>query len=116
MSFLSELGTRFRELRVANGWTQAGVAEKAGIGLEHYSKIENGNETRNPTIKLLESVCGVFGMTLAQVAFQTQNGKPVPIETMIDFFKRLGDEERELIYKLIAKLARGRGSRIPRRR
>ncbi|MCD8353016.1 MAG: helix-turn-helix transcriptional regulator [Clostridiales bacterium] len=35
-------GMRIRDLRMAKGYTQAEVAKRLNIGLEHYKRVESG--------------------------------------------------------------------------
>ena len=58
-------GTIIRELRTKKGMTQAELAEKLFVSDKTVSKWENGKGY--PDISLLESIAGVFGVSVAEL-------------------------------------------------
>lgn len=49
------VGTRISQLRQDRGWTQKELADKAGIGSNHVSRIETGKmQPRRSTLKTFE--------------------------------------------------------------
>ena len=48
-----------KAFRTSKGLTQKDVAEMLGISTSHYACIEQG--THNPSTKLIETFCKVFG-------------------------------------------------------
>lgn len=58
MTTPEKIGNNVCKLREAKGWTQADVADKAGINTNTYAKIERGVQT--PSIPMLEKLAEVF--------------------------------------------------------
>ncbi len=46
----TEIGLRLRQVRLEKGYTQHGVADKAGIGVVYLSEVERGKKM--PSIKI----------------------------------------------------------------
>lgn len=55
---LSLLPRRIKHLRGLKNWTQAILAEKAGISRSYISELERG--TREPTVGILKSIADAF--------------------------------------------------------
>jgi transcriptional regulator with XRE-family HTH domain len=55
-----ELGERLRKAREQAGLTQAEVAEKAGVHVNYYARIERGEE--NPSYTKLQNIMKVLGI------------------------------------------------------
>jgi transcriptional regulator with XRE-family HTH domain len=51
--------------RICLGWTQERTAEKAGLNLPHYQKIEEG--VMNATLRTLEGLCEAFGVEVEEL-------------------------------------------------
>ena len=56
---MKEIGDRIRCERLARSMRQRYLAESAGVGAPHISKIESGRE--NPSDELLERIAEVLG-------------------------------------------------------
>jgi transcriptional regulator with XRE-family HTH domain len=54
MSSLDELGKKLKNIRKKLELTQADVADRAGIHVNYYAKIERGEV--NPTYEVIESI------------------------------------------------------------
>lgn len=50
-----------RALRVARGWTQEQLAEKAGLDYKYYQLFES-EHTESPSLRMIEALAGVFGL------------------------------------------------------
>ena len=57
--------------RIKYGWSQADLAEKAGVTQQHISKIENGEFTN---LLALEKLLGFFGLAI-RVSVVSLSGK-----------------------------------------
>ena len=49
------MAVRLREIRSSKGWTQAEVAQKAGISTNYYARIERADAS-NISLEILEAV------------------------------------------------------------
>jgi len=58
------LAKRLRRLRKQYGYTQQGVAEKAGLDYKYYQTIE-GKHPPNLTFDSLERIAKAFGISLS---------------------------------------------------
>lgn len=58
------IGDRLRELRLACGLSQEQLALEANITPAYLCQVERGS--RNPTVALMERLCAVLGVTLAE--------------------------------------------------
>lgn len=59
------LGTRIRELRNAQGWTQFEMAERTGIDRSYLAEVETGKI--EICLRNLELVAQTFGIELHQL-------------------------------------------------
>jgi transcriptional regulator with XRE-family HTH domain len=59
------LATGAKRERARLGWTQELAAEKAGLNIRHYQKIEEGSV--NTTLKTLEALAQAFGIDIADL-------------------------------------------------
>ena len=68
----ARLGTRIRELRKAQGWTQFEMAERTGIDRSYLAEVETGKV--EICLRNLELVALTFGLELHQlVRFTSSN-------------------------------------------
>jgi transcriptional regulator with XRE-family HTH domain len=58
---IKKIGKAIKAARLEKGMTQAGVAKKAGIGLNRYAIVERG-EAENITINKLEKIVKALGI------------------------------------------------------
>ena len=65
MSHSNIIGQRIRHYRKLNKVTQAGLAQKLGVGSLYISNIEQGN--RNPSLEMLVQICDWFGVELSDI-------------------------------------------------
>ena len=59
-NIFKDLGDKLKRLREKAKMTQAEVADKAGIHVNYYARIERGEE--NPTYEKLESIKKALGI------------------------------------------------------
>jgi transcriptional regulator with XRE-family HTH domain len=62
----SDFGPRLRELREAAGWTQAQLAERAGLHAQGVVKLERGE--REPAWSTLLALAAALGVSVAAFA------------------------------------------------
>jgi transcriptional regulator with XRE-family HTH domain len=58
-------GTRLKELRTAQNWTQEDLADKAGIGRVFISQMENGH--KDVCLGVLETLADSFKVTVSEL-------------------------------------------------
>ncbi len=66
-----KLGCRVRELRLANGWTQEYLAERAGVHEKFLGAVERGE--RNVTLRNIARIARGLGVPIAAL-FVTEEG------------------------------------------
>lgn len=59
------IGARIKARRERRGWTQAVLADRAGVSRIYVQKIENG--TRTPPLPTLERLARALGLRLADL-------------------------------------------------
>lgn len=59
------LGSRIKELRVANDLTQEQIADKIGVSRQKYARIENGDN--NITLEILSKIASVLNVTVGDI-------------------------------------------------
>jgi len=55
-----KLGKQFRDTREISGLTQLEVADKAGVHVNFYARVERGEE--NPSFEKLQAIMKVLGI------------------------------------------------------
>lgn len=70
-----EVGNRLRELREQCGFTQNGLAERAGISQTHLRRVELGQA--DITVSHLQLVCDALGITLGEFFAVTEGENPL---------------------------------------
>ena len=61
-----QVGRRVRQLRTASGFTQARLAERAGMATQAVSRIERGE--RSPTLETLDKLAAALGVGIGELA------------------------------------------------
>lgn len=69
------IGDTVREMRRQRGWTQAQLAEKAGVSQGQVSRLESG-ETLNPSHDTLARIAEAFTVPLAELIGRATNPTP----------------------------------------
>jgi transcriptional regulator with XRE-family HTH domain len=62
---LENIGRRIAEIRRVRGFTQAQIAEAAGVSIGRWQALERG--TQNPTVRTLLRVCSLLDVELVQL-------------------------------------------------
>jgi transcriptional regulator with XRE-family HTH domain len=76
------LGARLRERREALGWSQAQLAEAAGVTPNYVGVVERGEKL--PTLETLEAFAGALGAPVgALVADEVVDGWPNETEALL---------------------------------
>lgn len=63
MEIKKDFGKKVRHLRLANGWSQEELANRAGLHRTYISDIERGN--RNPTLSVIYEVASALEVDIA---------------------------------------------------
>lgn len=99
------LAGNIRRLREEKGMLQKEVAAETGLGISHYSKIENGQ--REASVELLDKLAAFYGITIDQIVHM---GKEIPGEVTVEdktlaeqvrLIAELEPEEKDIIFKMI---------------
>lgn len=59
------LGSRIKELRSANNYTQEQIAEQLGMSRQKYARIESG--ANSITLDILSKVSGILGVAVGDI-------------------------------------------------
>lgn len=95
------LGKRIRSLRVARGWTQQDLGEKAGISYKFIGEIERGKQ--NPSFSILAKISDALDIELKEL-FRFSNEIPTrkELEKEVErILKIMTDDELRHILLLI---------------
>ena len=82
------------------GWTEYRLAKESGLSQSTIANLFQRNTV--PSISTLESICGGFGITLAQ--FFSDGNFVELTDEQVEFFEKwkyLTPEQKELIFKVI---------------
>lgn len=90
------LASNIKRLREQKGVFQKEVAAEVGLGISHYSKIENGQ--REASVELLDKLAKFYGITIDQIVHM---GTAVPKEITLE--DKTATEQMRLIAELDEK-------------
>ncbi len=90
------LASNIKRLREEKGLLQKEVATEVGLGISHYSKIENGQ--REASVELLDKLAKFYGITIDQIVHM---GSEVPAEITLE--DKTANEQVRLIAELDEK-------------
>jgi transcriptional regulator with XRE-family HTH domain len=99
------LANNIKRLREEKGILQKEVAAEAGLGVSHYSKIENGQ--RDASVELLDKLAKFYGITMDQIVHMD---KDVPQEITLEdktaneqvrLIAGLDDKDKNIIFGMI---------------
>ncbi len=71
-SAINQLGTRVRELRLAEGWSQEELGARCDLDRTYVSGIERG--VRNPTLTVIESLAAGLGVSIGELFDNSKGG------------------------------------------
>jgi transcriptional regulator with XRE-family HTH domain len=99
------LGHTIKKIREQKGLLQKQVAAQMKIGQTNYNKLENGN--REPSVKELQQLAALFGMTVDQIRhFEGNVPADVEIENkpeleQFNLINQLDEEDKATVFKII---------------
>jgi transcriptional regulator with XRE-family HTH domain len=90
------LANNIKRLREEKGILQKEIANEVGLGISHYSKIENGQ--REASVDLLDKLGKFYGISIDQIVHM---GNDIPKEITLD--DKTATEQARLISELDEK-------------
>jgi transcriptional regulator with XRE-family HTH domain len=99
------IADNIKRLREQKGMLQKEVAAEMGLGVSHYSKIENGQ--REASVELLDKLAKFYSITIDQIVHM---GKEVPTEVTLEdktateqmrLISELDEKDRNVIFGMI---------------
>ena len=96
INFIMALSNNIKRLREEKGILQKEVATEVGLGISHYSKIENGQ--REASVELLDKLAKFYGITIDQIVHMDSE---VPTEITLE--DKTANEQVRLIAELDEK-------------
>ena len=88
------IGKNIRTFRHQHGWSQEDVANRLGISIPAFSKIETGVTDIN--LSRLEQIADIYNVTLLQL-LNVYNEELAPIEFTSDILKKkISEQEAEI--------------------
>ena len=92
---------RIRRLMESRGWSEYRLAKEAGLSQSTISNLFRRNNA--PGISTLETICGAFGITMAQ--FFSEGGEAVVLteeqRAMLFQWATLTEEQRKKLYEFV---------------
>lgn len=103
MGVIESLGLRIRELRKKKGFTQDGVAEKAGITGKYMGMLERGEV--NVSVRVLESLANELGVTIPDLFdFENLGTADEQRKELLKLIQEASDSEIKLLFKVARSL------------
>ena len=105
---------RIRDLRDANGWKQAELAERLGVSRSTISKYEVEDRQLDPFT--IHALCDLFGCTADYLLGRSDSPYPVISDTdaeLLDAYKALPLAIRQAVDSLIAPYRRSAEGKKP---
>lgn len=99
------LGRTIKKIREQKGMLQKQVALDLGIGHTNYNKLENDN--REPSVKELQQLSRLFGMTVDQILnYEGELPQEVTLENkpgfeQINMINQLDEDDKTTVFKII---------------
>ena len=101
MNIKQLLGSRIKELRCKQKFTQEKLAEKVNIATKHQSCIETGKNF--PSADLIERYAKIFNISPTELlTIKTKEPKEVMVERIYQKLKQASYEDVHKIYKLLS--------------
>ena len=98
----SALGKRIKQERTTRGWTQAILAEKAGISDSHLSAIERGKT--DCSVKNLVKISNAFRIPSDALLFDTIFSHRIDIKKIDDLLKDCSPLEIKMLAECLASI------------
>jgi len=111
---MKTLGHNIRTLRRQNNWNQGDVAQRPGISIPAFSKIETGMTDIN--VSRLEQIAFIFGMSAVKLVSLHESSQEPSATDLEVFNKKLLGRESEIIdlqkkvIELFEELRKSKGS------
>jgi transcriptional regulator with XRE-family HTH domain len=99
------LGSTIKKIREQKGMLQKQVAAELGIGHTNYNKLENDN--REPSVKELQLLAKLFGMTIEQVLnYEGELPQEVTLENkpgfeQMNMINQLDEDDKKTVLKIV---------------
>lgn len=98
---MSTVGRRIRAARIAKGWTQEELAEKAGISPTHVSVIERaGNSVK---LETFVSICCSLGISADDIL---QDMVPASVNAQVSELESILRDQPKEIQRIVLRVAR----------
>ena len=100
-----KMGEKIRKLRKAKKWSQAELAEKAGVHTTYMNRLEGGKS--NPSAEVIKKLGALLGVTADYLLYETieeeESARPENriILEKVKLLEYLEEEDRQVIYKVI---------------
>ncbi len=92
-----EIGKRIAELRARCGYTQNGLAERAGVSQTHLRRVELGQS--DITVNHLQFLCDAMNLSLSEF-FETESGENELMQTVA----KLSPKQKALLLAFLDSL------------
>lgn len=103
---MASIGKNIKKIREQKGLMQKVVASTADMQASNYSKIESGQ--REISVKALDKIAKLFGMTVDGIIHYEDNDKPTPVKVedktateKIQLISQLDEEDKNAVYRII---------------
>ncbi|KIX19626.1 cryptic phage CTXphi transcriptional repressor RstR [Flavobacterium sp. 316] len=102
------LGQNIKALREAKGLLQKQVANEVGLGISHYSKIEN--DQREASVDMLDKLARFYNTTIDKIVHPDNE---VPEEVVIEdkstieqmkLIQELDEKDKSIVFAIIDKM------------
>jgi transcriptional regulator with XRE-family HTH domain len=94
---------RIKELLKQRGWTAYKLSKQSGLAESTVNNILKRNTV--PSVTTLESICGGFGMTMAQFFAEGELIEVTPdVSELVRYYTVLSSEQKELARELLKKM------------
>lgn len=94
---------RIKELLKQRGWTAYKLSKQSGLSESTVNNILKRNTV--PSVTTLESICGGFGMTMAQFFAEGELIEVTPdVSELVQYYSVLSLEQKEIARELLKKM------------
>lgn len=107
----SRVGPRLRARREELGWSQAKLAEAAGITPNYVGVLERGEKL--PTLEMLEALADALGMSSAALLAEDERNADSWLDRVVSAARAIAPQYRPLVLAFLRAAASQR-SRQPR--
>lgn len=108
----TELGLRVRSLRQSRRWTQAELAEYAGLSPSYLAEVERGG--RNPSVETILNIAAALDVSAGYLVDGLRHEPPAGMEKLAELWPALSKEMQSTLVQM-ASLLVSEKSAPPRR-